>query len=208
MECLGALEKFLHDDPFRTPLLLKAALAHVQFETIHPFLDGNGRLGRLLITLLFCAEGALSQPLLYLSLYFKEHRERYYELLQEVRLTGDWEAWLHFFLTGVRDTADEAVKTARELLQLFARDREIVQSLGRAAGSAHRVHVALQASPITSVAALAKRTGLSEMTCGSTLRQLETRGIVRELTGGKYGRLFAYQSYLDILGEGTAPLPR
>jgi len=112
IECLGALEKFLHNDPVKTPLLIKAALAHVQFETIHPFLDGNGRLGRLLITFLFCAEGALREPLLYLSLYFKQHRQQYYDLLQSVRLTGDWEAWVRFFLTGVEETINQAGQTS------------------------------------------------------------------------------------------------
>ncbi len=111
LECLGALGKFLHNDPVKTPLLIKAALTHIQFETIHPFLDGNGRLGRLLITFLFCAEGALHEPLLYLSLYFKQHRQQYYDLLQSVRLTGDWEAWLRFFLTGVEETANQAART-------------------------------------------------------------------------------------------------
>lgn len=206
LDCLGKLEKFLHDDPVRTPLLLKAAMAHVQFETIHPFLDGNGRLGRLLITLLFCSEKALSQPLLYLSLYFKEHRDDYYRLLQEVRLTGDWEAWLHFFFTGVRDTAEQAVRTARRLLELFARDRARVQTLGRASGSAYRVHQALQNSPILSIARLAEKTGLSSVTCGGIVRQLEKLGLVREITGGKYGRLYSYQEYLELLSEGTAPL--
>ncbi len=206
LDCLGSLEKFLHDDPVRTPLLLKAALAHVQFETIHPFLDGNGRLGRLLITLLFCSEKVLSQPLLYLSLYFKEHRDEYYRLLDEVRVKGDWEAWLHFFFTGVRDTAEQAVATARRLLDLFTRDRAQIQTLGRASGSAWRVHQALQSSPILSIARLSEKTELSVVTCGGIVCQLESLGMVHELTGGKYGRLYSYQQYLDILSEGTAPL--
>jgi Fic family protein len=119
IDCMGNLEKFLHDQPRRTPVLVKAALAHVQFETIHPFLDGNGRLGRLLITLILCAEGALQEPLLYLSLYFKQHRQTYYELLQEVRLQGQWLRWLRFFLEGIRDTAQQAVDTAKAILALF-----------------------------------------------------------------------------------------
>src|SRR5437762_2287523 len=140
LECLGALEKFLHNDPVKTPVLIKAAMAHVQFETIHPFLDGNGRLGRLLITFLLCAEGALRQPLLYLSLYFKRHRQQYYELLQSVRLTGDWEAWLRFFLAGVAETAAEATDTAHTLVALAAADENRIQPIGKAAGSALRVH--------------------------------------------------------------------
>ena len=140
MDCLGALEKFLHDDPVPTPTLVKAALAHVQFETIHPFLDGNGRLGRLLITLLLCAEGVLAEPLLYLSLYFKTNRREYYELLQRVREEGDWEEWLRFFLTGVWQTAEQAVQRSGTLLQLFEQDRGRIKTLGRPAGSALHLH--------------------------------------------------------------------
>jgi Fic family protein len=144
MQCLGDLEKFLHDDPVKTPTLIKAALSHVQFETIHPFLDGNGRVGRLLITLLLCAENAISEPTLYLSLYFKRHREIYYELLQKVRTTGAWEEWLLFFLEGVEETAEEAVSTATQILEIFAEDRARIESLGRPAGNALRVHSLLQ----------------------------------------------------------------
>lgn len=151
VECLGALERFLHDDPVRTPTLIKAALAHVQFETIHPFLDGNGRLGRLLITLLLCAEQALTDPTLYLSLYFKQHRQEYYDHLQSVREAGAWEAWLEFFLTGVLETAGQAVASATRTLELFAADREQITMLGRPAGSMLRVHEHLQKRPITSV---------------------------------------------------------
>ena len=131
MNCLGALEKFLHDDPQPTPLLIKAALAHVQFETIHPFLDGNGRMGRLLITLLLCDAGALSEPLLYLSLYFKTHRDAYYDWLQRVRETGDWEGWLEFFLSGVEETAEGAVSTAKRILGLFEADRARIARAAR-----------------------------------------------------------------------------
>lgn len=206
MDCLGLLEKYLHNDPVRTPVLIKAALAHVQFETIHPFLDGNGRLGRLLITFLLCSEGVLREPMLYLSLYFKQNRERYYELLQQVRLTGDWEEWLTFFLQGVAETADQAVSTARRLLALFRDDRARLASLGKAAGSALRIHEQLQKSPVLSAARAAELTGLSSMTCGSTLQKLQSKGLVREITGGNYGRLYSYDSYLSILGEGTEPL--
>ena len=159
-----------------------------------------------MITLLFCAEGALSQPLLYLSLYFKEHRDVYYDLLQSMRMNGDWETWIDFFLTGVKNTADQAVNTARDLLGLFASNDRRLQDLGRSAGSAIRAHHALQSSPMLSARVLAQKTGLSEMTGGTTLRQLEDLGIVREITGAKYGRIYAYQQYLDILSEGTAPI--
>jgi Fic family protein len=208
LECLGQLEKFLHNEPVRSPWLVKAALAHVQFETIHPFLDGNGRLGRLLITFLFCAEGVLREPLLYLSLYFKQHRDRYYELLQQVRLTGNWEEWLSFFLTGVVETADQAIKSAHRLLSLFRADREKIAAVGKAAGSALRLHEHLQRNPITSTAGAAEATGLSAMTCSTILRKLQAIHLVREITGGKYGRLYAYDEYLKILSEGTEPLQR
>src|SRR5437773_3386454 len=153
LECLGALEKFLHNDPVKTPLLIKAALAHVQFETIHPFLDGNGRIGRLLISFLVCAEGALREPMLYLSLYFKRNRQEYYDLLQSVRVTGDWERWLRFFLIGIQQMADQAAATARQLMKLASEDERRIETLGRAAGSALRVHRFLQRQPLTSIAA-------------------------------------------------------
>jgi Fic family protein len=206
IECLGPLEKFLHNDPVKTPLLIKAALAHVQFETIHPFLDGNGRLGRLLITFLFCAEGALHEPLLYLSLYFKQHRQQYYDLLQSVRLTGDWEAWLRFFITGVEETANQAAQTARALMNLAAADEKRVQAIGKPAGSALRVHRLLQAQPIISIASASNELTLTAPTVTASLRHLEKLGIVHETTGRNYGRLYAYAKYLKILNEGTEPL--
>jgi Fic family protein len=205
-ESLGALEKFLHNDPVKTPLLIKAALAHVQFETIHPFLDGNGRLGRLLITFLFCAEGALREPLLYLSLYFNQHREQYYDLLQSVRLNGDWEAWLRFFLTGVEETANQAAQTARSLMQLAAADEKRIQAIGKAAGSALRVHRLLQTQPIISVAIASKELSLSPPTVTAALGHLQKLGVVHETTGRNYGRLYAYTEYLKILNEGTEPI--
>jgi Fic family protein len=208
LECLGAMEKFLHDDPVKTPLLIKAALAHVQFETIHPFLDGNGRLGRLLTTFLLCAEGALREPLLYLSLYFKQHRQQYYELLQSVRLTGDWEAWLSFFLTGVVETATQAAGTSRALMSLAVEDEKRIQTIGKAAGSALRVHRMLQARPLISIASASKQLQLTVPTVTASLERLEKLGIVRETTGGKYGRLYAYGRYLEILNAGTEPVGR
>jgi Fic family protein len=203
---MGALEKFLHDEADRTPVLIKAALAHVQFETIHPFLDGNGRVGRLLITLLLCAEGLLAEPLLYLSLYFKTHRERYYELLQSVRRQGDWEDWLEFFLTGVAETAEEASAGARQILNLFARDRQRVEGLGRAAGSALRLHQLLQKQPLLTIRRAAQRLRVSLPTAATTLARLEELGIVREVTGRPRDRLFTYQEYLEIISQGDEPL--
>ncbi len=206
MECMGLLEKFLHDDPVKTPLLVKAALAHVQFETIHPFLDGNGRVGRLLITLLLCAEGALAQPMLYLSLYFKTRRDAYYDLLQRVRTEGAWEEWLDFFLAGVIDTTDQAVRTAQRVLELFRGDRARIEKLGRAAASALRLHHAFQQRAILSIPRAAKRVGVSQPTITASMAHLTKLGIVRESTGRKRRKLYVYEAYLNILGEGTEPI--
>lgn len=207
MECLGSLEKFLHNDPVKTPLLIKAALAHVQFETIHPFLDGNGRIGRLLISFLVCAEGALHEPMLYLSLYFKKNRQTYYDLLQGVRLKGDWEKWVSFFLTGIEETADQAAETARLLMKLASEDEQRIQTLGRGAGSALRVHRFLQRQPLTSIAVASKKLALSFPTVTTAVNNLEAIGIVAEVTGKQRRRLFAYGEYLRILSEETEPLP-
>lgn len=206
IECLGALENFLHDRPVKTPVLVKAALAHVQFETIHPFLDGNGRLGRLLITFLICAEGELNQPMLYLSLYFKTHRTKYYDLLQEVRLKGDWENWIRFFLIGIHETATQAVQTAKRLLELFKKDRQRIQKFGLSAGSALRVHHFLQANPITSISKASGALEISFQTVKTALIRMKDLGIVREISGRRRNQLFAYEPNLKILSEGTEPL--
>ena len=206
MECLSTLEKFWHDIPVRQPALIKAALSHVQFETIHPFLDGNGRLGRLLITLLLCVEDALQQPTLYLSLYFKTHRAVYYELLQKVRTEGDWESWLRFFLTGVLETAEQAVETAAKILHLFETDQRQIETLGRAASSVLRVHLLLQKIPLTSIPNAARQTGLSVPTITAALKHLQNLGLVRELTSRSRNRLFAYDNYIKLLDQGTEPL--
>jgi Fic family protein len=208
MKLMGDLEKFLHGEPVKMPVLIKAALAHVQFETIHPFLDGNGRVGRLLITFLLCAEKALSEPILYLSLYFKTHRQEYYEHLQRVRTEGDWEQWLRFFLTGVMQTAEQATDAARSILSLFEKDRAKIEKLGRPAGSALRMHEYLQRKPITSVTMAAKKLGLTEPTIRASLSHMQKLGIVKEMTGRQRNRLFVYRRYLDILDEGTEPLHR
>lgn len=202
LNCLSALERFLHDDPERTSPLVKAALAHVQFETIHPFLDGNGRVGRLLITLLLCADGVLSEPLLYISLYFKQHRQMYYELLNDVRLTGNWERWLEFFADAVLASAGEAAQAAQRLLALTAQDSVKIKSLGRAAASAMIVHHALQRQPIASATSLAQGTALTPATVNKSLSHLQTLGIARELTQKLRGRVFSYAAYVAILSEG------
>lgn len=204
--CLGALETWINDHPARTPTLLKAALAHVQFETIHPFLDGNGRVGRLLVTLLLSVEHVLSEPLLYLSLYLKQHRAAYYAHLDQVRREGDWEEWVAFFADGVRETAAGAVSTAQRVVRLFQEDRARVGALGRTAGSALRLLDALQERPVSTAGALAERAALSVPAVNKTLAVLEGAGVVRELTGRSRHRLFSYDAYLRILGEGTEPV--
>ncbi len=203
LDCMSKLELFLHDQPEPTPVLLKAALAHVQFETIHPFLDGNGRLGRLLITLLLCEQKVLREPMLYLSLYFKTHRQYYYELLNNVRLTGDREAWLHFFAEAVIVTATQAVQTAQQLLDLSNRDRDKISSLGRAAASTLQVHRALMEHPIATSGSLVVKTGITPATVNKALGHLERLGIVKELTAQKRNRLFSYAGYIEIMSRGT-----
>ncbi len=200
MDCMGALELFLHDQPVKTRPLLKAALAHVQFETIHPFLDGNGRLGRLLITFILCAEGVLHSPMLYLSLYLKKNRDDYYRLLQEVRMSGDWEQWLVFFLTGVLETSRAATQTAGDLLQLFEKDAKVLQPY---ASSVIRLHQHLQRRPITSIAQAARALSVSTPTAIKALATLEKCGIIHEITGQNYRKLYAYRGYLDILHADT-----
>ena len=202
-ECMSKLELFLHDQPEPTPVLLKAALAHVQFETIHPFLDGNGRLGRLLIALLLCEQKALREPMLYLSLYFKTHRQYYYELLNNVRLTGDWEAWLDFFAEAVIVTATQAVETAQQLLDLSNQDRDKISGLGRAAASTLQVHRALMEHPIATSGSLVEKTGITPATVNKALGHLEQLGIVKELTARKRNRLFSYAGYIEIMSRGT-----
>ena len=203
LECMSKLELFLHDQPEPTPVLLKAALAHVQFETIHPFLDGNGRLGRLLITLLLCEQRVLRKPMLYLSLYFKTHRQYYYELLGNVRLTGDWEAWLDFFAEAVIVTAGQAVETAQQLLDLSNQDRDMISGLGRAAASTLQVHRALMEHPIATSNSLVEKTGITPATVNKALGHLQQLGIVKELTAQKRNRLFSYAGYIEIMNRGT-----
>lgn len=202
-DCMASLERFLHAKDDGLSALVRAGLAHVQFETIHPFLDGNGRVGRLLITFLLCHAGVLREPLLYLSLYLKQNRSAYYDLLNQVRRTGDWEAWLTFFLEGVRLTAEGAVMTAQRLSEMFQADHDRIEAGGRRAGSALRVHEALKARPILSMPEICRRTGLSFPAASSSIELLAQQGIARELTGKRRNRLFVYDRYLSILNEGT-----
>ena len=205
-DCMASLERSIHTEDDGLPALVKAALAHVQFETVHPFLDGNGRVGRLLISLMLFDAGMLGQPLLYLSYYFKQHRDEYYLLLDNVRTRGDWETWLDFFLEGVAITAGSAVDTAHWLLALFHDDAARVQTLGRAAANAFRVFDALRDRPLATLNALTESTGASYPTVARAVEALENLGIVREITGRKRERVFAYTSYLAIFNEGTEPL--
>ncbi len=205
-DTMSELERFLHTDNNTLPILVKAGLAHVQFETIHPFLDGNGRVGRLLITFLLCQTGVLREPILYLSLFFKQRRDDYYRLLGEVRTTGDWEAWLGFFLEGVRTTAAGAVSTAQRLIALFQEDQNRIQGQGRVAGSALRVHQVLKERPILSLQEVRRRAGLSFPAAASGMKVLTALRVARELTGRKRNRLFGYDRYMAILNEGTEPL--
>ncbi len=206
MQCLDPFEKFLHDDNEPLPLLVRLGLIHVQFETIHPFLDGNGRLGRLLITLLLCEKKALREPLLYLSLFFKTHRSLYYELLQRVRIEGAWEDWLAFFLEGIESTAEEVSKAVKRSLALFAADRKKIEALGRASSSALRVQEYMQKRPIANIAAMSKSLRLSVPTVTASLHHLSRLGIAKEMTGGRRNRVFSYPRYLTMLSAGTEPL--
>jgi Fic family protein len=205
-DCMGDLEQFLHASGDDIPPLIRAGISHVQFETIHPFLDGNGRVGRLLITFMLLESGVLSEPLLYLSLFFKQHRQTYYELLDGVRLNGDWEAWLDFFLQGVAETAEGAESTAQRLLQIFKTNEARIQQEVHAPASALRVHQALKEDPIASIQDVMERTSLSFNAASSGMKILEQVEIAEEVTGQRRYRLFAYQKYIDILSESTEPL--
>ena len=206
-DCLDAFERFLHTDDASLPPLIRAGLAHVQFETIHPFLDGNGRLGRLLITLILVEGGVLREPVLHLSLFLKSHRDDYYRLLQEVRQTGGWETWMEFFLTGVAETAEQATETARELIAMFDKHRQGIAALGRSAPSALRVHELMQSRPVVTIQTVADSLNTSFPTAGVALQNLAELGIVRETTGKRRGRIYIYTDYLAILNRGTEPLP-
>ncbi len=203
---MADLERFLHDRPERAPTLLKAALAHVQFETIHPFLDGNGRVGRILITLVLIGEGVLREPLLYLSLYFKRHRREYYRHLGGVRESGDWTGWLEFFADAVIETAGSAVETSRRLTSLFEDDLDRIHAIPRGGGSAALVHAKFRQRPLWTIHRLMQETGLAIPTVTRALESLRGLKIVREITGRRRGRVFAYDQYIEALNEGTEPL--
>lgn len=200
--CMGELEAFFHQEK-GVSALVQAGLSHVQFETIHPFLDGNGRVGRLLITLLLYHRRKLRQPILYLSLFFKQHRTEYYRLLQLVREEGDWEAWMRFFLRGVQETSANAYQTSESLVHLFQQDAATISGLPGNQSSVLDVHQALQQSPLSTVAHLSDRTGMAPNTVTNALEKLIQLNMVREITGRKRKRIFAYIQYLDTINEGT-----
>lgn len=206
MDLLSSLENFLHDETGKMPTLIKAALAHVQFESIHPFLDGNGRIGRLLITFILCVDGIMRKPLLYLSLYFKNNRTAYYDNLQHVRETGDWEEWLRFFLRGVIDTADQAVETVQLVLKLFTEDRQKIENSGKASASILAVHHYLQRAPISDSKKITRDCKISLPTTNKILHYLINIGIVKELTGKARNKVYVYQRYLDVLSESLEPI--
>lgn len=203
IDCMSNLELYLHDSFGKTPTLIKAAISHVQFETIHPFLDGNGRLGRLLITLLLCAEGVISQPILYLSLYFKQNRKTYYDLLERIRHDGAWEVWLEFFLDAVISTAKEASKSTDKIIQIFDEDKAKIETLGRPRASALKVYEYLQEKGKCKIPTLSEALEITQPTATASLEHLEKLSIVKEITGSKRDRMFEYNRYLDVLREGT-----
>ena len=203
IDCMGKLELFIHNQPKKMPTLVKIALAHLQFETIHPFLDGNGRLGRLMIPLILYSEKILKEPILYISYYFKAHRYRYYELLNETRLTGNWEAWLEFFTDAIIESANQAIDTANRLLKMVAHDKQRISKLKRISGSAHLIHQAMLRHPLATPKWLQERTRLTITTVNKSIIELEQLGIIKETTGRKRNRIYAYTEYISILDEGT-----
>ncbi|MFA4987280.1 MAG: Fic family protein [Candidatus Brocadiia bacterium] len=197
-KAMSDLEAFLHADA-PVPLLVKVGLAHAQFETIHPFLDGNGRIGRLLITFLLCEEAALQKPVLYLSHFFKRHRQEYYQHLQSVRDSGTWEEWLTFFLNGVVEVSYQAAETARKILTLREEHRRLItESFGRAAGNGHRVLELLYEQPVVSVAVIRKRIGTTYPAASSLVGRMVGAGILHEITGRSRNRVYRYDSYVDL----------
>lgn len=206
-DCLDAFERFLHRDDEDLPVLIKAGLAHVQFETIHPFLDGNGRVGRLLVTLMLRVENVLEEPLLYLSLYLKRHKGRYYDLLQEVRRKGAWEDWLEFFLEGVDETATQAAASAKAALRVVEEDRQAIRRLGRGASTAFQLHQHVQRHPVNTIASAARALDLTAPPVAKAVDRLSELSILAEVTGRRRDRVYVYRRYLDLLAEGTEPVP-
>lgn len=202
-DLIAELERFINDVPEASDPLLKAALAHVQFETIHPFHDGNGRVGRLLITLILSSAGLLERPLLYLSLYFKQNRDEYYELLNRVRSHGDWESWIKFFLRGVISVSDDAVLTAGRISELLTSDRARLVDHGRASRITMKVFDQLAKQPVIIPQRLAGELGVTPKSVNNAIGRLEELGIASEVTGKRRNRVFVYTAYVAILSEYT-----
>ena len=203
MECMGQLEMFLHQESPSLPLLIRAGLVHAQFESIHPFLDGNGRVGRLLITFMLCAEDVLREPVLYLSLFFKTHRRLYYDRLNGTRENEGWTEWLDFFLQGVRDTANQAARMAGKIDKLFQADKEKIERFGRGASSALLVYRYAQVNPLFSIKNAAREAKVSFPTASSAVARMTEAGILRESSGKRRDRLFLYERYLDLLNQDS-----
>lgn len=203
MECMGQLEMFLHQETPSLPLLIRAGLVHAQFESIHPFLDGNGRVGRLLITFMLCAEDVLREPVLYLSLFFKKHRRLYYDRLNGTRENEGWTGWLDFFLQGVRDTANQAARMAGKIDKLFQADKEKIERFGRGAVSALLVYRYAQINPLFSIRNAAREAKVSFPTASAAVTRMAEAGILRESSGKRRDRLFLYERYLDLLNQDS-----
>jgi Fic family protein len=201
LDCMGQLETFIHQEGPSLPLLIRAGLVHAQFESIHPFLDGNGRVGRLLITFMLCAEEMLREPVLYLSLFFKKHRRLYYDRLNGTRGSEGWSEWLDFFLQGVRDTAKQAARMAVSIDRLFRKDKEKIELFGRGAASALLIYQYAQANPLFSIKNAAREMKVSFPTTSSAVARMSKAGILRESSGKRRDRLFLYENYLDILNQ-------
>jgi Fic family protein len=201
LDCMGQLETFIHQEGSSLPLLIRAGLVHAQFESIHPFLDGNGRVGRLLITFMLCGEEVLREPVLYLSLFFKKHRRLYYDRLNGTRGSEGWSEWLDFFLQGVRDTANQAARMAVSIDRLFRKDKEKIELLGRGAASALLIYRYAQANPLFSIKNAAREMKVSFPTTSSAVARMSKAGILRESSGKRRDRLFLYENYLDILNQ-------
>lgn len=197
LDCLGNFEGFMHNN--QLPALIKIAICHAQFETIHPFLDGNGRIGRLLISLMLCSEQVIQKPVVYLSLYFKQHRQTYYELLQRVRIQQDWESWIEFFLNGVIHICADATEVTRKVCSLFSKDKTSLLKQGKSNSiNLLAVYESMTVFPIASVQNIVNRTNLSYKTVIRMLKKLQEIGILREITGNSRHMKFVYEKYLNI----------
>ena len=205
IECMSQLEQFIHDEHFALPAIVRAGLAHAQFESIHPFLDGNGRTGRVLISLIFEHAQLLSEPVLYLSLYFKQRRGEYYSLLGQLREHGDWELWLRYYIDGVLWTAEDCIATAELLDAQLDRDRDLLLGLGRQRASALQALEAFSRRPMLNLRELASISGLSLGTASAAVDTLMRAEIVRERTGQRRNRIFAYDAYIELLSKGAEP---